>query len=311
MSVLSHRPATSRGSSVNVYRKGDVIEGYRVEAELGRGAESIIYVVQDPSSKEIWALKHVIKETEKDERFLEQTEAEYDIGSRMKHTTIRGMHRLIKKRVSMFGAVNEMFLLMELVDGVSLEKQPPTTLEGASGIFEQVAKALAYMHERGYVHADMKPNNIVVDGDGQAKVIDLGQSCAVNTVKKRIQGTPDYIAPEQVHRRPITGKTDVYNLGATMYWCLTRQYVPTALAKSDSLVGSVDDSLMPKPKRPMEINNRVPEIFDKLIMDCVEVEPALRPEMAEVSDRLNLIRGKLLAESELRKSGGYRRISAE
>lgn len=288
-----------------------MVEGYRVEAELGRGAESIIYVVQEVSSKEIWALKHVVKETEKEERFLEQTEAEYEIGSKLKHPGIRGMNRLIKKRPSMFGAVNEMMLIMELVDGVSLEKAPPRTFDIAAGVFEQVAKSMAYMHSRGFVHADMKPNNIVVDDASNAKVIDLGQSCAVNTVKKRIQGTPDYIAPEQVHRRPITGKTDVYNLGATMYWCLTRSFVPTALAKSDSLVGSLDDSLVPKPKRPIEINSRVPELFDKLIMDCVEVEPALRPEMDEVADRLNLIRGKLLAEAELRKSGSFRRVSAE
>ena len=88
------------------------------------------------------------------------------------------------------------------------------------------------------------------------KVIDLGQSCPIGTVKPRIQGTPDYIAPEQVHRRPITPLTDVYNFGATMYWVLTRQHVPTALAKGDSLMGSLDDNLIAKPARTIEQDRR-------------------------------------------------------
>jgi len=299
----------ARTRLVQTLKVGDIAEGYKVMAELGRGAESVIYVVQDPRTKNIWALKHVVRETEKDDRFIEQTEMEYEIGSKLNHPGIRGMERMIKRRVSLLGPIGEIWLVMELVDGISLDRQPPRTFDQAADVFEQVAKAMAYMHGKGFVHADMKPNNIVVDDACVAKVIDLGQSCAVNTVKKRIQGTPDYIAPEQVHRRPITGKTDVYNLGATMYWCLTRQYVPTALAKGDSLMGSLDDDLLPKPKRPCEVNSRVPEMLDKLVMDCVEVEPAKRPEMAEVADRLNLLRAKLIAERELRRSGGFSRIA--
>jgi serine/threonine protein kinase len=149
----------------------------------------------------------------------------------------------------------------------------------------------------------MKPNNIIVDDKLTARIIDLGQSCKAGTIKERIQGTPDYIAPEQVHRRAITSKTDVYNLGATMYWMLTRHFVPTALAKSDSLVGSIDDSLIPRPKRPIEINPRVHEMLDQLVMECVEINADDRPHMELVADRLNLIRGKLQAEQILRKSG--------
>ncbi|MBL8990607.1 MAG: serine/threonine protein kinase, partial [Phycisphaerae bacterium] len=184
------------------------------------------------------------------------------------------------------------------------------TFEQAADIFEQVARGMAYMHAKGFVHADMKPNNIIVDAHGKAKIIDLGQSCPTNTVKKRIQGTPDYIAPEQVHRRPITEKTDIYNLGASMYWALTRHFVPTALAKGDSLVGSLDDELMERPKPTVEYNPRVPELFDRLIMQCVEIEPAKRPDsMTEVAERLNLVRGKLIAEAELRKSGSFRKVT--
>lgn len=293
-------------------KPGDMIEGYRVLSELGRGAASIIYLVQDTKTKQIWALKEVGKEDAKDDRFMKQTEQEFEIAQKLTHPNIRRMEKIIRRKEGLLSAVSAIVLVMELIDGEPLDKAPPRTFEQAAHVFEQVARAMAHMHAKGFVHADMKPNNVIVTAAGDAKIIDLGQSCATNTVKKRIQGTPDYIAPEQVHRRPITEKTDIYNLGATMYWSLTRRFVPTALAKPDSLVGSLDDELMEKPKRTTEWNPRVPELFDKLIMECVEIEPALRPDnMITVAERLNLIRGKLLAEAELRKSGSFRQVATD
>ncbi len=270
--------------------------------ELGRGAASVIYLVQDPRTKQVWALKHVTKESPKDQRFLDQAEREYQIASKLNHPRIRKVERLVKTKQSLL-SVSDLWLVMEVVDGASLEREPPATFEDAAHTFEQVARGMAYMHSQGFVHADMKPNNIIVNDEGDCKIIDLGQSCKIGTVKERIQGTPDYIAPEQVHRRPITEKTDIYNLGATMYWVLTRHFVPTALAPAGSLVGSLDDHLIEKPRRTSEINPRIPELFDRLIMDCVQIESAQRPaSMDEVADRLNLINGKLLAEQSLRRS---------
>jgi len=280
-------------------------------AELGRGAASIIYLVQDVKTKQVWALKHVAKNNPKDQRFLDQAEQEYEVASKLNHPSIRKIERIVKKKQGIL-SVSDLWLVMERVDGASIERDPPKTFEAAAGIFEQVARGMAYMHSQGFVHADMKPNNVIVDEEGQCKIIDLGQSCKIGTVKERIQGTPDYIAPEQVHRRPIVERTDIYNLGATMYWVLTRHFVPTALTavKSDSLLSSRDDALMEKPKRPQEHNARIPDMFDKLIMDCVEIEQEKRPRtMLDVADKLNFIYAKLLAEQELRKSGMLPRYS--
>jgi serine/threonine protein kinase len=275
---------------------GDLIEGYRILKEVGRGAASIIYLVQDPKTKQIWALKHVEKTEPKDQRFLDQAESEYKIASEMDHPSIRKIVRLIKKKTNLM-QTKELFLVMEFVDGISEDRQQPRTFEKATDIFEQVAQALAHMHARGYVHADMKPNNIMVL-EGVAKIIDLGQSCKIGTVKERIQGTPDYIAPEQVHRRAIIPKTDIYNLGATMYWTLTRKHIPTALAKEDSLMGSLDDSMIPRPKPAIELNPRIHPRLNELVMQCVEIDPDKRPDSMEwVADRLNLIQGILRAKS--------------
>lgn len=275
-------------------KKGDLIEGYKILDELGRGAASIIYLVQDPKSKSIYALKHVVKVNPKDQRFLDQAEAEAKVAQALDHPGIRKIHKVIK--VGSFLSTRELVLLMELVDGQSVDVHPPTSMLKAVEIFKQVAVALHHMHVRGYVHADMKPNNVCVTDSGAVKIIDLGQSCKVGTIKERIQGTPDYIAPEQVHRRAITPKTDIYNLGATLYWVLTRRHIPTALAKGDSLVGSLDDNLIEKPKHIRELNPRVQERLADLVMKCVEVDPASRPEsMQSVAEQLDMVHAMLKA----------------
>ncbi len=286
---------------VAVWKKGDTVEGYRVISEIGRGAASVIYLVQDPKTKQIWALKHVVKKNPKEQRFLDQTETEYKIASQLDHESIRKIPRIIKKGSLL--KTNELYLVMELVDGVSLHEEQPDDLATLVDIFHQTASAIAQMHDRGFVHADMKPHNVIVgvglDGNYTAKLIDLGQSCKTGTIKKRIQGTPDYIAPEQVHRREITPKTDIYNFGATMYWVLTGKNIPTAMGhQKDSLVGSLDDSLIEKATPVSEINPLVPDRLNDLIMQCVEVELEQRPvSMDVVSDKLDMILGMLRAES--------------
>ena len=283
------------------WKKGDTVEGYRVMSEIGRGAASVIYLVQDPKSKQVWALKHVVKNKNnpKEQRFLDQTEAEYKIASQLDHESIRKIPKIIKKGSLL--KTNELYLVMELVDGVSLHEEQPDDLATTVDVFHQTASALAQMHDRGFVHADMKPHNVIVgvglDGVYTAKLIDLGQSCKIGTIKKRIQGTPDYIAPEQVHRRAITAKTDIYNFGATMYWVLTGKNIPTAMGtKSDSLMGSVDDALITKATPVKEINPQVPDRLNDLVMQCIEIDPDDRIEdMDQVAHTLDLILGILRA----------------
>jgi serine/threonine-protein kinase len=288
---------------VEAKRTGDMIEGFRVLGELGQGAASIIYLAHDPRTKQVCALKHVKKESPKDQRFLDQALYEYEVASKLNHPRLRRIYKVIRKKQRLI-AVKELFLVMELVDGESLEKGTNLSLSSVVDIFHQVAEGLAHMHEKGYVHADMKPNNIVVSDKVECKIIDLGQSCKINTIKPRIQGTPDYIAPEQVHRKAITPKTDIYNLGATMYWVLTKRTIPTAMPRGgDSLMNSVESHLIEKAKPVRELNPQVPERLEKLIMECIEPDPDKRPpNMQAVLDRLNLVLGILRAQ-EARERG--------
>jgi eukaryotic-like serine/threonine-protein kinase len=278
-----------------VYKKGDTIEGMRVLSEIGRGAASVIYLVQDPKSKQIWALKHVQKRSPKEQRFMDQAEIEHKIACAISHESIRKIPRIIKKGSLL--NTRELFLVMEFVDGVSLHEEKPDRIDHLVDIFRQTAHGLAQMHDAGYVHADMKPHNVIVghdfDGNPTAKVIDLGQSCKAGTVKERIQGTPDYIAPEQVRRGAITPKTDIYNFGATMYWVLTGRNIPTAMGlKNDALTSSIDESKIEPPVPVRQINKAVPERLETLVMDCVKVRAEDRPDnMHVVADKLDLILG--------------------
>ena len=270
---------------------GTKLAGFDVIAEIGRGAASIIYLASEPKTRQVWALKHVQKNEPKDQRFIDQAQAEYEIAQKVKNPRVRHIDRVIKGRAKLI-QLKELFLVMEYVDGLSVEQRPPETFRDALRIFHQTAEGLSYMHQAGYVHADMKPNNVVIQGDGNVKVIDLGKACKIGTVKERIQGTPDYIAPEQVHRREITPKTDIYNLGGTMYWILTGKNIPTALTKegTDSLLDGLDENMIEAPTPACELNKRVPIDLSDLIDRCVKPRVDERPDsIAEVLEVLDEI----------------------
>lgn len=268
------------------------IAGYRVLAKIGKGAASQLYAVQDPKTKQVWALKHVIKLSEKDHRFLEQVQTEYSVGSKLDHPCVRGMHRLVKHRKGI--KVRALSLIMELVDGTTLDQRVPESHAQAVRIFQEVAQGLAHMHIKGFVHADMKPSNVLVTEEDHVKIIDLGQACPMGTIKKRIQGTPGYMAPEQAHRQAITHKTDVYNFGASLYWVLVGEVIPTAMPPKDDseslYTGALDADQVRPATPPHERDPSIHPLLSKQILDCVEVHPDDRPEsITVVANRLELI----------------------
>ena len=278
------------------------IAGYKILSKIGSGAASDLYAVQDQKSKQVWALKYVGKKTDRDHRFIEQVEAEYDIGTKLNHPNIRGVEKMVKHRKRF--KVAGVSLIMELVDAQPLDARLPSNQLEAVKIFIQIAQGLAHMHSRGYVHADMKPSNVLIDPHGPVKIIDLGQCCKIGTVKQRIQGTPGYMAPEQAHRQAITPKTDIYNFGATMYWVLVQEVIPTAMPPKDvhenSLYsGAVDTGMVKPPMPPDQKRSDIHPLLSKQIMDCVQLDPHDRPEsMQVVINRLELIQDLLEQDPE-------------
>lgn len=268
------------------------LPGFTIVRRLGTGARSTIWQVRQRRTGEMFALKRIVKRQANDERFFRQAFNEHEVCRHFDHPVVRKIHKL--RRVRRFLRLKEVHMLMEFCDGVTLQDKRPESVAEIIGIFQKVADGIVHINSRGFVHADLKPNNIVVAPDGTVKIIDLGQSCTVGMIKNRVQGTPDYIAPEQVERHPLDVRTDVFNFGATMYWVLTGQAIPTVLPKNDGLMLKVNLAITP----PEQINPTVPLPLSKLVLDCVEMLPNRRPQTVKmVSARLDLCSHALSRES--------------
>jgi len=264
------------------------IEDFTIIKHIGTGARSRIYLARDEQSGQTVALKRAVMEAPEDYRIFEQIETEYRAARQLDHPYLRKCYRLIKRRKML--RTTEVLLSMEYFPGQSLEEGPSLSLGDILLVFRMVATGLNAMHEKGLVHCDIKPNNILISKEGMIKIIDLGQSCRLGTVKRRIQGTPDYIAPEQVLRKHISHRTDIFNLGATMYWALTGKNVPTLIAKKTDLGYAALQKQQNGTKAPHEIYRQIPEDVSRIVMDCVREDPAERPaNMGEIISRMDVI----------------------
>ncbi|MBT3199826.1 MAG: serine/threonine protein kinase [Phycisphaerales bacterium] len=258
--------------------------GHSIVQLLGNGARSTIWQIRNISTGKFYALKRVVKRERNDFRFLEQVETEYENAHRLDHPNLRKIYNL--RRIRKWLSVSELQLMMEYCPGETVQNARPQDIVKVVDIFSTVAEVLDHMNSRGIIHADTKPNNILMTETGDVKVIDLGQSCDAGTVKNRIQGTPDFIAPEQVHRQPLDGRTDVFNFGASLYWTLTGRAIPTALPQTDTVLERRQHMRQPI----SELNSKVPPALVKLVEDCIEPMPARRPKsMKDVVSRLGLV----------------------
>ncbi len=271
----------------STFVKPQKLYGYDVIRPLGEGAGSAIYVVRDPVTGKNVALKQVTRKAEKDIRFVDQLLNEYDVGSKVAHPNLRKMIDLKVER-TLLRKVLSAAVVMELVDGLPLDQRLPSNYAGLASCFVKVAEALSAMHKAGFIHCDLKPANILFNPNtSDVRVIDLGQACAIGTRKERIQGTPDYISPEQVKRQPVDERTDVYNFGATLYWCLSGQTMPTLYTLEKGENSFLVDEFI---KSPRDLNPQVPESLSGFAMECARTNPTRRPQtMQSAIERLEVI----------------------
>jgi len=249
------------------------IFGYHVISEIGKGAASTIYAVSDTASGQVYALKHVLRKSDKEQRFIEQVQNEFEVSKICKHPVLRKVVDL-KTVKKFFGPITEVALIMELIDGIPLDEKPLTGVKLILMDFIKVAEALWEVNKAGYVHCDTKPGNIMITGDGTVRLIDLGQACKIGTAKERVQGTPSFIAPEQARCKPLSEQTDVYNFGATLYWALTGRRVPTIMTVEKADRQMVKEQSYPSPG---ELNPEVSPRLSELVMHCLRHRPWERP----------------------------------
>ncbi len=267
-----------------------LLPGYELLERLGRGAGAVINLARENASRKLVAIKHVIRQDDEDDKFLAQAENEYEVGRQIEHAFLRRCFEIV--RVRKWLKLREVILVMEYVDGERLEEHRPDDLRRTIAIFKQIAEGLQALHAAGFVHCDIKPNNIMLRPDGGLKIIDFGQSCRLGAIKERIQGTPDYIAPEQVLRKEIDQRTDVFNLGATMYWMLTGKFFKTMLANVTASPTARREAIESKRgNQPAhELNPQVPTALSALVGECCETAKERRPrDMRALLERLDTV----------------------
>jgi len=208
------------------------LKGYEILDMIHTGANSDVYKAQDVKTGETVAIKHISEEKLRSDKLFRHIRSEYRIGRVLRknpggHPPPPGIllvHELRARRRPI--AIRGFDMVMEFVDGENLDDLKGFEVHELARIYYRAAKALRFMHIRGYIHADFKPSNIMVTRSLDVKLIDFGLSCKTNSSFKSARGTPDYMAPEQVERRRIDERTDIYNVGATFYRLLTGQCLP-------------------------------------------------------------------------------------
>jgi predicted Ser/Thr protein kinase len=199
-----------------------IADRYELEELVGSGGMSSVYRAHDRLLERSVALKILHEQYTRDDDYVERFLREARAVAQLTHPNIV----TVIDRGEQDG---RQFIVFEYVDGVNLkelvDEEGPLPVRDAIELSLQVARGLAFAHEQGLVHRDVKPQNVLLDGDGRAKVTDFGIARSLDvdgmTITGTIMGTSNYIAPEQARGQPVDEQTDVYSLGCVLYELLT------------------------------------------------------------------------------------------
>lgn len=262
-----------------VLARGSIFAGrYEIIEALGAGGMGQVYRVFDSSIQEEVALKLIKPEIATNKRTVERFRNELKIARKITHKNVCRMYDLnIEDKA--------LYITMEYVPGEDLKslicRTKHLVIDTAASIAGQIADGLAEAHRLGIIHRDLKSNNIMVDKNGQAKIMDFG--IAQTTKSKGITqigmtvGTPEYMSPEQVGGAQIDQRTDLYSLGVILYEMVTG--VLPFIGNTASAVGAKHQSEIPV--NPRELNTHVPEALSRIILKCMAKNMEKRYRRAE------------------------------
>ena len=242
---------------------------FLLERELGAGGMGGVYMGRDKMLDRPVAVKVMLKEYGADAEFVEKFKREAQAAAKLIHPNIAQIYS--------YGICDGMpYIAMELVAGGSLW----SIMENAGGhtdvprvmkICQQVAQALQCASDQGYVHGDVKPENILLDANGNAKLVDFGLA-GMQKNSDEIWGTPYYISPERVRKEQVDFRADIYSLGGTLYHALTG--VPPF--DGDDSIAVVKKRFEGAPKKPSEIRHDLTPAIDKLVMKMLAIDKTER-----------------------------------
>ncbi len=262
---------------------------YRLLKELGRGGMGVVWKAWDTQLKRVVALKQILAAGEVDRERVERFLREARLAAKLRHPGIVGVHDV--------GAhEGQPFFTTDYIQGESLEEatKKGVALRQALLWTKAVAEALAYAHEEGVVHRDVKPANVLVDGKGRPYVMDFGLAKEVDLSTKEgarrasltaagaVMGTPVYMSPEQASGRTeaLGPATDQFSLGVMLYQMITKR-----LPFSGHSLGELFIAIMHSdPVAPSRVNRRVHRDIETICMKALEKDPSKRyPSLSDLA----------------------------
>ncbi|MGD8540397.1 MAG: protein kinase [Candidatus Aminicenantes bacterium] len=251
---------------------------YQIIEELGKGGMGKVYKAHDSEIREKVALKLLKPEISADNKTIERFQNELKFSRKIGHRNVCRMYDLNKEE-------GNYYITMEYIEGQDLKgliRQAGQLTVGKSiFIAKQVCDGLAEAHRLGVVHRDLKPQNIMIDREGNARIMDFGIARSISekgiTGAGVMIGTPEYMSPEQAEAKEVDKRSDIYSLGVIMYEMLTGR-VPfegdTALSIAMKHKGEI-------PKDPKELNPQIPDDLNRIILRCMEKDKAKRYQNVE------------------------------
>jgi serine/threonine protein kinase/tetratricopeptide (TPR) repeat protein len=273
--MAESQPVVANSTEASESISGSVVGRFRVGERLGKGGMGEVYRAEDTKLKRTVALKRLAPRLRADSiyrrRFLEEAERV----SRFSDSHIAAVYDVLEEG-------DEMFLVMELVEGETLRQRmrQPMSLSQFFDMAIQCAEALVAAHERGIVHCDIKPENIMLTQSGQVKILDFGvakhlpRSDQSSTVDRAgtMAGTPAYMSPEVLLENVPDGRADMFSLGVVFYEALTGQHPFLA----SSFVATTDRIRRETPA-PIHIFNReVSKELETVVSKAMAKEPGQR-----------------------------------
>ncbi|MCP4692205.1 MAG: protein kinase [Desulfobacterales bacterium] len=244
---------------------------YQVVDELGKGTMGVVYKAHDPHIDRAVALKVLRRDRVTSDEFVQRFLTEAKAIGRLNHPGIVMVYDVGQDD-------DVIYIAEEFLEGKPLNqimREDRLSFEQVADIGVQVAEAMDYAHEKGIIHRDIKPPNIIVSPDGRVKITDFGIARIEDPDMARltragvILGTPMYMSPEQVAGEQLDGRSDLYSLGVILYQLSTRKR-PSWGTNLGEIFKSILDDIPPEPKK---IDPSVPGPLSALIMKSLEKTP--------------------------------------
>jgi serine/threonine protein kinase len=271
---------------------------FQVLETLGAGAHSTILHIRRSTDSTHYALKVVPIDGADDAKYLEQARYEFRVAQMLNHPNLIKIYALETPKDWLF-RIRKAHLLLEYVNGRTLDTMPRIPMPQLVQLFERIAAGLVHMHRRGVYHGDVKPNNVILSRTGEVKIIDYGLAWIKGENKGRVQGTPEFMAPESVKHGLVNESTDIYNFGATMYRLVTWRNPPPAIAQGSGGIALDSKTWHHLLKPAQECNAEAPAALCELIHHCLSYDALKRPERAsEIQGALDHLADELVRSPE-------------